>query len=79
MFKNCALFTNCISRINNTPANDAYDIDVVMPMYDLIEHSDSHSKTSAILWQYCRDKQDLAANNTFTNLLKLILLLIYLK
>ena len=50
-----------------------------MPMYDLIEHSDSHSKTSAILWQYCRDKQDLAANNTFTNLLKLILLLIYLK
>ena len=35
--KNCAPFINCISRINNTPVNDAYDIDVVMPMYDLIE------------------------------------------
>ena len=37
IFKNCAPFINCISRINNTPVNDAYDIDVVMPMYDLIE------------------------------------------
>ena len=36
IFKNCAPFTNCISKINNTPLNDVDDIDVVMPMYDLI-------------------------------------------
>ena len=37
IFKNCAPFTNCISRINNTQIDDPHDIDVVMPMYNLIE------------------------------------------
>ena len=36
IFKNCALVTNCISRINNTLGDDAHDIDVVMPMYDAL-------------------------------------------
>ena len=36
IFKNCAPFTKCISRINNTLVDDALDIDVVMPMYNLI-------------------------------------------
>ena len=35
MFKNCAPFTSCINQINNTQVDDAHDIDVVMPMYDL--------------------------------------------
>ena len=26
-----------------------------MPVYNLIEYSDNYSKTSEILWQYCRD------------------------
>ena len=34
IFKNCALFTNFKSEINNTQADDAHDIDVVMPMYN---------------------------------------------
>ena len=33
-----------------------------MPMYNLIEYSDNNSKTSGILWQYCRDVLALAAN-----------------
>ena len=36
-FKNCAPFTKCISRINNTEIDNAKDIDIVMPMYNLIE------------------------------------------
>ena len=36
-FKNCAPFTNCISEINNTQVGNAKDIDIVMPMYNLIE------------------------------------------
>ena len=36
-FKNCAPFINCISEINNTQVDNAKDIDVVMPMYNLIE------------------------------------------
>ena len=48
-FKNCAPFTNCISEINNTQVDNAKDIDVVMPTYNLIEYSDNYAKTSGIL------------------------------
>ena len=54
-FKNCAPFTKCISRINNTDIDNAHDIDIVMPMYNLIEYSDNYSKTSGSLWQYYKD------------------------
>ena len=49
-FKNGALFTNCISKINNTQIDDGECIDIVMPMYNLIEYSDNYSKTSGSLW-----------------------------
>ena len=55
MFKNYAPFTNCISKINNTQVDNAKDIDIVMPMYNLIEYSDNYSKTSGSLWQYCKE------------------------
>ena len=51
IFKNCAPFTSSIS----TQTDDDQYICVVMPMYNLIEYSDNYSKTSRILWQYCRD------------------------
>ena len=40
-----------------------------MPMYNVIEYIDNYSKTSGILWQYCRDKQ---AVNNMVQLLNLI-------
>ena len=46
--KNCDPFTKCISRINNTDIDNAHDIDIVMPMYNLIEYSDNYSKTSEV-------------------------------
>ena len=55
IFKNCAPFTDCISKINNTEVDNAKDIDIVMPMYNLIEYSNNYSKTSGSLWQYCKD------------------------
>ena len=55
IFKNCAPFTKCISRINNTEIDNAKDIDIVMPMYNLIEYSDNYSKTSGSLYQYYKD------------------------
>ena len=48
--KNCAPFTNCISRMNNMHVDGAHDIDVLMPLYNLIEYSDKYLKTSGILW-----------------------------
>ena len=54
IFKNCVPFTDCISEINNKEIDHAKDIDVVMPMYNLIEYSDNYSTTSGNLWQYYR-------------------------
>ena len=56
VFKNCAPFINCISEINNTQIDNAKDIDIVMPMYNLIEYSDNYAKTTGSLWQYFRDE-----------------------
>ena len=51
IFKNCAPFANCISKINNTQIDNGKDIDIVMPMYNLIEYSNNYSKTFGSLWQ----------------------------
>ena len=59
VFKNCALFVNCITKLNNTQLVNSKGINVVMPMYNLIEFSGSYSKTSGGLWQYYRDEQAL--------------------
>ena len=48
IFKNCALFIDCITDINNTPEDDAQKIDIVMPIYNSITYRDS--KTSVSLW-----------------------------
>ena len=66
-FRNCAPFTKCINRINNTQIDNAKDIDIVMPMYNLIEYSDNYSKTSGSLWQYYKDdpNDNMAGSITF--------------
>ena len=53
--KNCASRTKCISRINNKGMDNAQDIDIVMSIYNLIEYSDNHSKSSGSLRQYYKD------------------------
>ena len=49
IFRNCAPFIKCISKINKTQIDNAEYIDTVMPMYNLIEYSDNYSKTSGSL------------------------------
>ena len=72
-FKNCAPFTNCISEINNIQVDDAKDIDIVMPMYNLIEYSDNYARTSGSLWQYYRDEpyDNLADSESFKSKIKI--------
>ena len=62
-FKTCAPFTDCIIEINNTQADDAQKIDIVMPMYNLIEYIDAYSKTS----RYYRGEPALDANGETTD------------
>ena len=53
-FKNNAPFINCISKINGIKIDNAGDLDVVMPMYNLLEYSKNFRKTTGSLWNYYR-------------------------
>ena len=50
--KNCTPFIDWMSKINNTQVDNVKDINVVIPMYKLIEYGDNYSKTLGSLWQY---------------------------
>ena len=70
IFKNCASFSSCISRINNTQIDDAQYIDIVILMYNLIEYSDNYSKTFGILLQYCGDVPAVNNDGAITDFTK---------
>ena len=50
--KNCAPFTKCNLEINDEHVDTAENLDIVMPMYNLIEYSDNYQDSSATLYQY---------------------------
>ena len=69
--KNCVPFTKCNLEINDEYFDTAENLDIVMPMYNLIEYSDNYQDSSATLYQYKRDKPpeddavaDLTADNS---------------
>ena len=64
-FKNNAPFINCISKINGVKIDNAEDLDVVMPMYKLLEYSKDYRKITRSLWNYCRDEpSNLLSSNS---------------
>ena len=66
-------FTDYIYETNNAQIDNEKCIDVVMPMYNLIEYSDNYSKTSGSLWQYDRDdpNDNLAESESFKYKIKI--------
>ena len=64
-FKNCAPFKDCRTEINDTFVDYADFINIAMPMYNLIEYSDSCSYSSGSLWGFKSD--DVANNADMTN------------
>ena len=70
VLKNCAPFTKCNLQINDAHVDTAENLDIVLPMHNLIEYSDNYQDSSATLYQYKRDEPpednavaDLTANN----------------
>ena len=68
---NCAPITKCNLEINDEHVDTAENLDIVMPMYNLIEYSDNYQDSSATLYQYKRDEPpegdavaDLTADNS---------------
>ena len=64
--KTCAPFTKCNLEINDEHVDTAENLDIVMPMYNLIEYSDNYQDSSATLYQYKRDEPPEA--NTINDL-----------
>ena len=69
--KNCVAFTKCNLEINDEHVDTAENLDITMPMYNLIEYSDNYQDSSATLYQHKRDEPpeddavaDLTANNS---------------
>ena len=67
--KNCASFTKCNLEINDEDVDTAENLDITMPMYNLIEYSDNYQDSSATLYQYKRDEppEANAINDLTTN------------
>ena len=55
-FKNCAPFTKCIIHLNYEHVDGANNLDIIMPMYNLIEYSGNYSNISGCLWQFKGDE-----------------------
>ena len=79
--KNCAPFTKCNLEINDEHVDTAENLDITMPMYNLIEYSDNYQDSSATLYQYRRDEPpeddavaDLTADNSSSLKYKISLL-----
>ena len=68
-FKNCAPFRTCDVTINDEHTEKSEDLDIVMPMYNLLEYSDNYQNSTGSLYQFKRDEQpddnaDVANNTT---------------
>ena len=53
-------------EIKNTFAENEEDLNIVMPMYNLLEYSNNYSMTSGSLWNYYRDELNDSANKNST-------------
>ena len=58
--KNSAPFISCVSKINGELVENAEDLDIVIPMYNLLEYSKNYEKTSGSLFNYYRDEPNEA-------------------
>ena len=58
-FKNCAPFTRCATHINNEHVETTENLDLIMPMYNLIEYSDNYVDSSGSLYQFKRDESPM--------------------
>ena len=69
IIKNNAPFVSCITRINGELIEDADDLDIVMPIYNLLEYSKNYRKTIGSLYNYYRNElSDDADDNNFANI-----------
>ena len=63
-FKNCVPFTKFVTHVNDEHVDNADNLDIIMPMYNLIEYSNNYSDTSGRLWQFKRGGEKMNNGNS---------------
>ena len=58
-FKYCVPFTRCATYINDEHVETAENLDIIMPMYNVIEYSDNYADSSGSLYQFKRDESPM--------------------
>ena len=65
--KNNTPFISCISKIDNALIDNAEDLEIVIPMYNLIEYSINYGRTTGSLWNYYRDESNSGSDGEGNN------------
>ena len=65
--KNSVPFFNCTSKINNQLIEDAQDLDIENPVYNLLYYTKNFRKTTGSFWNYYPDKPSSGYNNNNTD------------
>ena len=66
-FKNCTPFTRFVTHINDEHVETAENLDISMPMHNLIEYSDNYADSFGSLYQFERDESPMNDNNNYLN------------
>ena len=70
--KNNVPFRSWLSKIKNTFNENAEDLDIVMPMYILLEYIANCSMTSGSLWNYYKNELEGDLNDKIIVIIMII-------
>ena len=70
--KNNVPFRSWLSIIKSTFNEDAEDLDIVMPMYILLEYIANYSMTSGSLWNYYKNELEDDLNDKIIVIIMII-------
>ena len=57
IFKNCPTFRKCVTHINDEHVETTENLDIIMPMYNLLEYSDNYAGSSVSLQKRSSSKE----------------------
>ena len=72
VFKDCAPFSRCATHINDEHVRTAENLDIIMPMYNLLEYSENYADSSGSLCQFKRDERNMNNDGNPDNILQMI-------
>ena len=64
-FKNCNIFSRCVTHINNEHVETADNLDIIMNMYNIIEYSDIYADSPGSLFDYKRQEKSLSNDGNY--------------